>query len=77
MERADVVCVDTHVLTHATSSMKALANFFRGIHVGLGITPLPDDASPQEERNFVLSRIGIVVLMVGWCVALLYFIGAI
>ena len=57
--------------------MHALANFFRGIHIGLGITPLAEDASPSQERNFVLSRIAIVVMMLGWCALLLYFIGAI
>ena len=54
-----------------------LANFFRGIHIGLGITPLPRDASDAQERVFVYSWFGVIALMVGWCAFLLYVLGAI
>ena len=57
--------------------IKRLANFFRGIHIGLGITPLATDASPEQERIFVLSWFGIITVMIGWCVFLLYILDAI
>jgi hypothetical protein len=57
--------------------IKRLANFFRGIHIGLGITPLAKDASHAQERVFVYSWFGIIVVMLAWCVFLLYVLDAI
>ncbi|HET6511724.1 MAG TPA: hypothetical protein VFH43_06000 [Candidatus Kapabacteria bacterium] len=57
--------------------IKLLANFFRGIHIGLGITPLAKDASQAQERVFVLSWFGIITMMIAWCVFLLYILDAI
>jgi hypothetical protein len=52
----------------------ALARFIRGIHWAIGITTLPADATPQQERSFVLMWAGIVVLVIVWLAALLYFL---
>ena len=52
--------------------IKSLANFFRGIHIGLGITPLASDATPTQERIFVLSWFGIILVMLSWCAFLLW-----
>jgi hypothetical protein len=52
--------------------IRQLANFFRGVHIGFGITPLPADATPSQERIFVLSWFGIIAVIIGWCVLLLY-----
>jgi hypothetical protein len=57
--------------------IKRLASFFRGIHIGLGITPLAKDATPKQERAFVFSWFGIIVVMLSWCLFLLYVIDAI
>jgi hypothetical protein len=57
--------------------IKRLASFFRGIHIGLGITPLAKDATASQERVFVYSWFGVIALMLGWCVFLLYVLDAI
>jgi hypothetical protein len=57
--------------------IKQLANFFRGIHIGFGITPLQSDATPAQERVFVLSWFGIIAVILAWCVFLLYILEAI
>jgi len=50
----------------------ALAKLFTGIHWAIGITTLPEDASPQQERSFVLTWLGIVTFIGGWFAVLLY-----
>jgi hypothetical protein len=37
-----------------------LARFFRGMNMALGVTTLPEDASPEAERKFVFTWLGIV-----------------
>ena len=41
-----------------------LAKAFNGLHWAVGITTLPDTASPREERSFVLMWLGIIVFTV-------------
>jgi len=55
-----------------TEVIHALAKLFIGIHWAIGITTLPADASPQQERVFVLMWLGIVAFIGGWFAALLY-----
>jgi len=50
----------------------ALARLFVGIHWAIGITTLPADASPQQERSFVLMWLGIAAFIGVWFAALLY-----
>jgi hypothetical protein len=50
----------------------ALAKLFMGIHLAVGITTLPADASRQQERSFVLMWLGIVAFIGIWCAVLLY-----
>jgi hypothetical protein len=57
--------------------IKRLANFFRGIHIGFGITPLQANATPAQERVFVFSWFGIIAVIIGWCVFLLHILDAI
>lgn len=51
--------------------IRLLADFFRGFHVAVGITPLPKEASYEEERSFVLTRMAIILGIILWCVVLL------
>ena len=53
----------------------SLASFFRGIHMFLGATAPPADASYELERKFVLMWGGFIVVIVLWCIGLLYFLG--
>jgi hypothetical protein len=41
-----------------------LAKAFNGLHWMMGITTLPETASPREERSFVLMWLGIIVFVV-------------
>ena len=41
-----------------------LAKAFNGLHWMVGITTLPENASPREERSFVLMWLGIIVFIV-------------
>jgi len=41
-----------------------LAKAFNGLHWMVGITTLPENASPREERSFVLMWLGIIIFMV-------------
>ena len=50
----------------------ALAKLFTAIHWAIGITTLPADASPQQERSFVLTWLGIVAFIGVWSAVLLY-----
>jgi hypothetical protein len=40
-----------------------LAKAFNGLHWAVGITTLPETASPREERSFVLMWLGIIVFL--------------
>ncbi len=50
----------------------ALAKLFVGIHWAVGMTTLPADASPKQERSFVLMWLGIVAFIGVWLAVLLY-----
>ena len=52
----------------------ALARLISGIHWAIGITTLPAEATPQQERSFVALWIGIVVLVIVWLAVLVYFL---
>jgi hypothetical protein len=41
-----------------------IARALNGLHWAIGITTLPETASPREERSFVLMWLGIIVFMV-------------
>ena len=40
-----------------------LAKVFNGLHWAIGITTLPAEATPREERSFVLMWLGILVFI--------------
>ena len=46
------------------SIFHTLAKAFNGLHWMVGITTLPENASPREERSFVLMWLGIIVFLV-------------
>jgi hypothetical protein len=46
-----------------------LANLFRGLSFIFGISAPPPE---QDQRGFVLMWLGIIVLLLGVCVGLLY-----
>jgi len=54
-----------------------LARFFNGIHWAVGITTLPDTATPRDERSFVLMWVGIIVFMLVFFVVMIYLLGRI
>lgn len=41
-----------------------LAKLFNGFHWALGITTLPDEATPREERSFVFMWLGVIAFIV-------------
>ncbi len=41
-----------------------LARVFNGLHWGIGITTLPENATAREEQSFVLMWLGIIVFIV-------------
>ncbi len=43
---------------------QTLARFFNGFHWAVGMTALPDTASPREVRSFVFMWLGIIVFMI-------------
>jgi hypothetical protein len=51
---------------------KVLANLFRGIHRAIGITDLPSDATPTQEKRFVLMWLSILLAVIVW-IALIFF----
>ena len=55
-----------------TEMIHALAKLFIGIHWAIGITTLPADASPKQERSFVYMWLGIVAFIGVWFAVLLY-----
>jgi hypothetical protein len=54
-----------------------LAKIFNGLHWGIGITTLPNTATPREERSFVLMWLGIIAFMIVFFAVLVYFLGRI
>lgn len=72
-----MVCGSRNVLKMNIGSLAdrivhLLAQAFRGLHWAVGITTLPGDATPREERSFVLMWLGLIVLVVFWCAILVY-----
>ena len=49
-----------------------LARFFNGLHWAIGMTTLPETATPKEERSFVLMWLGIVVFVIVFFVVFIY-----
>ena len=49
-----------------------LARVFNGLHWGIGITTLPENASAREERSFVLMWLGIIILVFAVFAIMLY-----
>jgi hypothetical protein len=54
--------------------IRVLARFFRNLHRAIGITDLPPEATPEQERNFALMWIGIIVFVMAWAGAVLTFL---
>jgi hypothetical protein len=51
-----------------------LAKLFNGLHWLIGITTLPGNASPREERSFVLMWLGIIVFTTVFLAAFFYWL---
>jgi hypothetical protein len=51
-----------------------LAKFFNGLHWAIGITTLPANATPREERSFVLMWLGIIVFLTVFFGAFVYWL---
>jgi hypothetical protein len=49
-----------------------LAKGFNGLHWAIGITTLPENASSNEERSFVLMWLGLIFLIVAVFAVMLY-----
>ena len=49
-----------------------LARFFNGVHWAVGMTTLPETATPNEERSFVLMWLGIILFFIIFSIVLLY-----
>jgi hypothetical protein len=52
--------------------LSPLARLFRGINIAMGVTTIPNDATPAQERKFVYAWLGIVTFILLWCAALVY-----
>ena len=50
-----------------------LANLFNGFHWALGITTLPEKATPPEERSFVLMWLGVIAFIVV-CLSIMFYL---
>ncbi|HEX7295051.1 MAG TPA: hypothetical protein VF251_04805 [Pyrinomonadaceae bacterium] len=51
-----------------------LANIFNGLHWFIGITVLPDNATPSEERSFVFMWLGIILTLLLFFALMIYLI---
>ena len=49
-----------------------LARFFNGVHWAVGMTTLPDTATPKEERSFVLMWLGIILFFIVFSTVSIY-----
>ncbi len=49
-----------------------LARFFNGLHWAIGMTTLPETATPREERSFVLMWLGIVIFVILFFAVFIY-----
>ena len=57
-----------------TTVIHLLARTFALLHFAIGITTLPPDATPRQERTFVLIWLGLILGIILWCVMLLYLV---
>jgi len=48
-----------------------LAKFFRGLHLIFGVSAPPEG---ENERRFVFTWLGILGLLIGFCVLLVYLV---
>jgi len=51
-----------------------LAKAFNGMHWLIGITTLPANATPREERSFVLMWLGIIVFIIVFFALFIYWL---
>jgi len=51
-----------------------LAKLFNGLHWFIGITTLPPEATPREERSFVLMWLGIIIFLVVFFAVFIYWL---
>ena len=51
-----------------------VAKGLREFHWMIGITTLESDATPRQERSFVLMWIGLIIFIVLWFVVLVHFL---
>ncbi len=49
-----------------------LARFFRGVNTAIGVTTIPTDATPAQERKFVYIWLCIVAFIMLWCILIVY-----
>lgn len=52
--------------------LATLARFFRGMNMAMGVTTLPENASPQAERKFVLAWLGVIGFLATLLFVILY-----
>ena len=51
-----------------------LARFFNGVHWAVGMTTLPETATPNEERSFVLMWLGIILFFIIFATGFIYWL---
>mgnify|MGYP006269470047 CR=1 FL=1 len=56
--------------------MEGLVRFFNGIHMAVGITPLREDATPQQQRDFVLIWFGAILFTIIWCIGIAWWLAS-
>ena len=56
--------------------MNGLVRFFNGIHMAVGITPLSDEATPNQQRDFVLIWFGTILFILCWCIGIVWWLGS-
>ena len=57
-----------------TTVIHLLARTIALLHCAIGITTLPPDATPRQERRFVLIWLGLILGIILWGAMLLYLI---
>lgn len=72
LDGAKIECDRCSDATVIELMIHSLARFFRGMHMALGVTTLPPNATPEQERKFVLVWLALVAFFAIW-VAILFF----
>ena len=67
------VSKQTAAAASLTKVIHVLANTFCVLNFAIGITGLPPDATPRDERSFVLMWLAIIVGVNVWLGTLVYF----